>query len=103
MAEAEEVLRTYSLALQLVDKTLLRLTAQLIHLTLQLVVVLLQPTNSTTDTVIIAATGGGGGGRGATVERFKLNYATNGNLDSTSVIKHLVLTGNQLTVQQVVK
>jgi len=41
-------------------------------------------TNSTTDTVTIAATGGGGGGSGATVERFKLNYATNGNLDSTS-------------------
>lgn len=28
--------------------------------------------------------GGGGGGSGATVERFKLNYASNGNLDSTS-------------------
>ena len=41
-------------------------------------------TNSTSDTVTIAATGGGGGGSGATVERFKLNYATNGNLDSTS-------------------
>ena len=41
-------------------------------------------TNSTTDTVTIALAGGGGGGPGATVERFKLNYATNGNLDSTS-------------------
>jgi hypothetical protein len=41
-------------------------------------------TNSTSDTLTIAATGGGGGGSGATVERFKLNYATNGNLDSTS-------------------
>lgn len=38
-------------------------------------------TNSTTDTVTISATGSGGGS-GATVERFKLNYATNGNLDS---------------------
>lgn len=41
-------------------------------------------TNATSDTVTIAATGSGGGGGGAVVERFKLNYATNGNLDSTS-------------------
>lgn len=41
-------------------------------------------TNATSDTVTIAATGSGGGGGGAVVERFKLNYATNGNLDSTT-------------------
>ena len=38
-------------------------------------------TDSGTDTLTIAASGGGGGG-GASIERFKLNYASNGNLDS---------------------
>ena len=37
-------------------------------------------TDSGTDTLTIAASGGGGGG--ASIERFKLNYASNGNLDS---------------------
>ena len=37
-------------------------------------------TDSGTDTLTIAASGGGGGG--ASIERFKLNYGSNGNLDS---------------------
>ena len=37
-------------------------------------------TDSGTDTLTIAASGGGGGG--ASIERFKLNYGSDGNLDS---------------------
>ena len=32
--------------------------------------------------MLLVASGGGGGGGGISVERFKLNYATNGNLSS---------------------
>ena len=42
----------------------------------------------------VTISGGGGGGSGATVQRFKLNYNSSGQLDTTSDLTSLIQTAN---------
>ena len=42
----------------------------------------------------VTISGGGGGGSGATIQRFKLNYNSSGQLDTTSDLTSLIQTAN---------